>query len=77
MHLELVLIAGEFHGGVTPCLRIVQDHRLVKELEALHLADRAFGRLDAVEHDERLAFGLHVRLGHKIHDVAVFREDGP
>ena len=77
MHLELVLVAGESHGGITPRLRVVQDHGLVKELEALHLADCAFGRLDAVEDDECLAFGLHVGLGHQIHDVAVFREDGP
>lgn len=73
--LQLVLSTFSQHRRIAPCLGKVQLHRLVEELEAIHLVDGAHRGVDIVENDERLAFGFQVRLGNQIDDVAILGED--
>jgi len=75
VHLQLVRTTLPQHRRIAPRLGVVQDHRLLEELEAVDLLDRAPRRLDVVEHDERLALGPQVRLGHDVYNIAELGED--
>lgn len=76
MGIKLVLVAGPHHGGIAAGARHGDLHRLVEQLEAVHVLDGGQRRLGLVEHDEGLPLGLEVRLGDHINHVAIFREDG-
>jgi hypothetical protein len=74
MALELLVITGPLHGCIAPGLRKGEVHRLLEELEALHIIDSLLGALDGGKDNEGLALGLEVRLGHNVNDLAVLRE---
>lgn len=74
MTLKLILVARPLHTRITPRLGKRQLHRLVEQLEALHLLNRLLRALHAVEHNERLALRLQVRLRDNVDDLAIFGE---
>lgn len=76
MRVKLLLVAGLHHGGIAPGASQRDHHRLVEQLEALHLLDGCHGRLRVLEHDKGLALGLQICLGHDIDHVTIFGEDG-
>lgn len=75
MNLELISPSLAQNRRVAPRLRVVQNHRFLKQVEAIDLFDGVRGRLDVVEDDERLALGFQVRLGDDLEDGAIFGED--
>jgi hypothetical protein len=74
--VKFLLIASLDHGGIASGARHGNVHRLLEELEALHIFDGCLRRLRAVENDKGLALGLEVRLGHNVNHVAILGEDG-
>lgn len=75
MNLQLVSPSLAQNRRVTARLRIIQNHRLLKQVKAIDLLNSVRGGVHAVEDDERLALGLQVRLGDDLEDVAIFGED--
>lgn len=57
MSLQLLRATFARDSSITPGLRIVQDHGLLKKLEAIHFINSAGCSVDAVKDDERLASG--------------------
>lgn len=76
MRVKLLFAASQLHGGIAPGARQRDMHRLLEQLEALHLLDGGQRRLGLIEDDEGLALGLEVRLGHNVDHVAILGEDG-
>lgn len=74
MALKLLLAATPLHRRIAPGLRICQLHRLVEQLETLHLLDGRRRALDRVKHYEGLALCLEVGFGDNVNDGAVFGE---
>ena len=72
MHLQLILTPLPQNCRITPRPRIIQHHRLLKQLEPIDLIDSIRSRLHIVEHNKRLPLGLHVRFRDYIDDGAVF-----
>lgn len=58
MSLQLLRAAFARNSSITPRLRIIQDHRLLKKLESIHLINSAGRSLDTVKDNERLTSGL-------------------
>lgn len=75
MSLQLLRATFAENSSITPSLRIIQNHRLVKELEAVHFINGASCGIDAVKDDKRLALGLQVGLCDNLEHIAEFRED--
>lgn len=75
MSLQLLRATFAENGSITPGLRIVQNHRLVKELEAIHLFNSAGCGINAVIDDERLALGFQVGLCDDLEHIAELGED--
>jgi hypothetical protein len=75
MILKLPLIARSLNRSITPRLRKLQSHRLIKQIETLYLIDRLLRAFYAVENDESLAFGFEVCLCDDVNDFAVFGEE--
>lgn len=75
MEFQLLLVSFSLHRCIALALGVVQQHRLLKQFEPLHLFNRALCSLDIFEDNEGLSFGFEVFLGNKVNDGAVFRED--
>ena len=75
MHFEILLGPFLLHGGIAPGLRVVEHHRLLKQLESLNILYGSFRGLHFVEHHECLPLGLEVLLRDEIDDGTVFGED--
>lgn len=75
MSIEFIRPTLSQDRRIAPRLRIIQHHRLLKQLEAIHLLNGASRCLDTVEDDKRLPLGLQVLLGDYLDDVAIFLED--
>lgn len=74
MALVLVVIAAATNAGVAAGAGERELHGLIEQLEALHVVDGALDTVCILKHDERLALGLQVRLGHDVDDGAVLGE---
>lgn len=61
MSLQLIVAAFPLNCRITPGFRIVQDHGLVENIEAIDFLDGAGRGLDVIEDDEGLALGLEIR----------------
>jgi hypothetical protein len=70
VRVKLLLVPSLQHGGIAPRASQGNLHRLVEELEALHLVNGGQRRLRIVEDDEGLTLGLEVRLGYNVNDIA-------
>lgn len=75
MHLQLIRPSLSKHSSVTPRLRIIQHHRLLKQLEPINLINRARRRVRTVKYDKRLSLCLQVAFRDDLDDVAIFREN--
>ena len=64
VRLKVLCAALPFHRGITLSLRVVENHRLVKEFESLDFLDRTLGSLDVIEYYESLTFRFQVLLGY-------------
>lgn len=62
MSLQLLVAAFLLHRSITPCFRIVQDHGLAKNVEAIGFFNRAGRGVHAIKDDEGLALGLEILL---------------
>lgn len=74
MSLQFIISALAQDRRITLRLRIVQDHRLIEKLEAIHILNSAGRGLHAIEDNERLPLGLQVLFGDNLNDIAEFRE---
>ena len=75
MRFQLLSIPLSFYRSIALRFRIVQHHRLIKQLKALHLFYGASGGFGVFEDDEGLAFGFEVWFDNKIDDISIFGED--
>lgn len=75
MNLKLLIPSIPQHSSIASRFRIVQNHRFIKEVEAVDFVNRAGGGFHVVEHNERLALGLQIGLRDDLDNVAIFRED--
>lgn len=62
MSLQLVVASFPLNCRIASGFRIVQDHGLVEDVEAIDFLDSAGCRVDVIEDDESLALGLEVGL---------------
>lgn len=60
MRFELVLAPLPLNGSVTLRLRIIQQHRLAKQLKPLNLLYSSLRSFNIVKDDERLTFGFEI-----------------
>lgn len=75
MSLQLIRATFAQNGSITPCLRIIQDHGLLKEIKPIHLVNGASGRFDAVINNKRLTLGLQVGLCDDLEDISKLRKN--
>lgn len=75
MRLQLILTPLPQNRRITPRPRIIQHHRLLKQLEPINLIDSIRSRLHIVKHDKRLSLSLHIRFRDYVDNGAVFREE--
>jgi hypothetical protein len=73
--LQLIVAAFPLHCRIASGFRVVQDHWLVEDVEAVDFLDSASRGFNVVEDDEGLALGLEVRLCDNLYDGAIFREN--
>lgn len=76
MRLKLLLTASRLHDRITPCLRELEHHRLLKQTKPLHLTYCILRSLRGIKDDKCLPFRLQVLFSDDIEDGAVLREDG-
>lgn len=76
MSVKLLFISVLHHGSIAASTSQSDLHWLLEQLEAVHILNGGQRRFGLVEHDERLAFGLEVRLGHDVDHVAILGENG-
>lgn len=72
MRLQLLVTPLSQNSRITPRLRIIQHHGLLKEFEPIDLLDGIRSRLHIIKDNECLALGLQVRLGDYVDDGAIF-----
>lgn len=58
MSLQFIISTLTQDRRITLRLRVIQDHRLIEELKAIHILNSAGRGLDAIEDNERLPLGL-------------------
>lgn len=75
MSLQFIISALAQDSRITLRLRIVQDHRLIEELETVHILNRASRGLHAIEDNERLPLRLQIPFGDNLNDIAELGED--
>lgn len=75
MCLKVFCASLSLHGSITLCSCIVQQHRLIEQLEPLDLLNCPLSGFSLIKDYESLAFCFEVRLGDEFYDIAVFRED--
>lgn len=62
MSLQLIVAAFPLNCRITPCLRIVQHHRLIENIKAVDFLNSAGCGVNVVKDNEGLALRLQVRL---------------
>lgn len=75
MSLQLVAATLPLNCRITGCLRVVQNHGLLEEIEAIDILNSAGSGVDVVKDDEGLAFSFEVGLCDDLYNGAIFRED--
>lgn len=74
MHFQFVIAPFPSNRSIASRFRKVQHHRLIEELEPLHLFYRPGSSSRIIEDDESLAFGFEVGLGDEVDDITVLGE---
>lgn len=75
MSLQFIISTLTQYRSVTLCLRIIQDHRLIEEIEAIHLLNSASRGIHAIEDNESLPLGLQILFGDNLNHIAELGED--
>jgi len=75
MRLKILSIPLLLHRSIALCPRIIQYHRLVEQLKALHLFYSAGGGFCIFKNNEGLAPGSEIGFGDKVNDISIFGED--
>jgi hypothetical protein len=60
--LQLLAAAFALDRRITSCLCVVQDHRLIKDVEAIDFLNSAGSGVDVVKDDKGLALCLEIPL---------------
>lgn len=75
MSLQLIVSTFTEDGRVTLCLCIFQDHRLIEEIEAIHIFNSASRGIHTIEDNEGLALRLDILFGDNLNHIAEVGED--
>lgn len=75
MRLQLIATALSQNRRIASRLRIIQHHRLLKQLEPINFLNSVRSRFYIVEDNECLALGFEVGFGDYLDDSAIFGEE--